>query len=219
MENCVMNDLTAAVYYEPDSTVGGYATGDDYGPIVVRSNLFQNVEFGVFSVNHPSASLDSVTVLRNEMVLAEGTGGWGFFICDACSYGAPATTTNATALNNIIRYAGWASRPGNYEGGLYYSDMHNAVFGNNVVALGTFATLRVRWCPMGQILPVEVEEDCDHPSLSPPLPVTDPPCIDVLPSGYRRAWFRNSDLSGTLLPVRFSNHNVEVLASQQQYQD
>ena len=122
-----------------------------------------------------------------------------------------------TVLNNIIRYADWASHPAYTDGGLYYSDIQQAVFGNNVVALGTASALRVRWCPSGFIPSPEPVEDCDHPLLVPPLPASYPPCLDTLRPGYRRAWFDNRDFSGTLLPVRFSNNNVEGLASQQQF--
>ena len=122
-------------------------------------------------------------------------------------------------MNNIIRFPGWASRPANGDSGIYYSDIQHAIYGNNLVALGTFAALRVRWCPSGLIPAEELLEDCDHPLVLPLPPPAIPPCLDTLRPGYRRAWFGNRDLSGTLLPVRFSNNSVEGLASQQQWPD
>jgi hypothetical protein len=62
-------------------------------------------------------------------------------------------------------------------------------------------------------------EDCDHPNITLPGPSVIPPCLDVLPAGYRRAWFNNRDLSGQLLPVRFLNSGNEVLAGQQQWRE
>jgi len=51
-------------------------------------------------------------------------------------------------------------------------------------------------------------------------PVGYPPCLDVLPPGYRRARFNNRDLQGNLRNVRYlgsTNPNSTGLASQQQW--
>jgi hypothetical protein len=102
--------------------------------------------------------------------------------------------------------------------GFHYSDMGHAVFANNIVALGTRFGLRVRPCPGGWVPPPVIPQYCPpHPQ--PPLSNEQghyPPCVDVLPAGYRRAWLNNRDLSGALLPVSFWNHNVEGFSSQQQ---
>jgi hypothetical protein len=189
--------------------------GENDGPVLVRSNLFLNVGSGVFILTYPGATFDSITCLNNEMVMYEG--GAGLSVCDLC-LGAPSgTVTNITALNNIIRYPGWAPRPFSLGWGLYYSDIQNAVFGNNVIALGNSGALQVRGCPTGVTPGAPPFEDCDHPNPGPPGPSTLLPCLDTLQPGYRRAWFNNRDLSGLLLPVRFFNNSAVELASQQQW--
>jgi hypothetical protein len=122
------------------------------------------------------------------------------------------------ALHNIIRYPGWSMQSTRFDGGLHYSDIQHAVFGNNVIVLGTFSSLRVRGCPAGLIPPPVTPEQCDQPPVPPGEPAY-PPCLDILPPGYRRAWFNNRDLSGGLLGVRFWNLGVDGPASQQQWLD
>ena len=150
-------------------------------------------------------------------IILAGGSGWGVAICDTCYVGPTASITNLTVLNNVIRYAGWIPRPTLTDGGVYYSDIQQAVFGNNVVALGTTYSLRVRTCPSGLIPPPP--GDCDHFAPNPPPPSTYPQCLDALPAGYHRAWFNNRNLSGSLLQVRFINNGVDGPASQQQWQD
>jgi len=95
--------------------------------------------------------------------------------------------------------------------------MRHALFGNNLVALGTANEFRVRQCPAGIIPPPDPVEDCSFSDPGPPGPTTFPPCVDVLLPGYQRAWFNNRNLSGALLPVRFINYGVQSLASEQQW--
>src|SRR5206468_3954820 len=189
VENCLVVDCGEAVYFEPTE-------GENVGPVLIRSNLFQNVANGVFLLMHPAATFDSITCLNNEMVLTGG--GSGLSVCDLC-FGPPSgTVTNVTALNNIIRYPGWAPRPFTQDYGLYCSDIHHAVFGNNLIALGNTGALRVRHCPIGVMPGDEPVEDCDHPGPGMRGPPTPLPCLDTPQSGYRRAWFNNRDSSGVL---------------------
>jgi len=189
---------------------------DDMGPVLLRSNQYINVDSGVFMLSFPSARFDSLTCLNNEVMLT-GMNRSGFSACDVCATGPSATITNFTALNNIVRYAGWALRPGSSDHGLLYSDMRHAVFGNNVIALGNLYALRVRHFPAGLILPPQPAEDCDRPASPPTDPPSYPPSLDILLPNYKRAWFNNRDLSGTLLEVRFWNSGIDGLASQQQW--
>jgi hypothetical protein len=218
MESCVVSNCHRGVYLEPDPSVNQYEGGDDYGLITIRSNLFVDVDMGIYVLTHSGASVDSLACVGNEIVLS-GANGWGFIICDTCALGPVSMATNITVMNNIVRFAGWTLRPGNSDSGLYYSDIQNAVFGNNVIALGTYAGLRVRSCPSGLIPFVNNLEDCDHPLVLPLPPPALPQCLDTLRPGYRRAWFGNRDISGGLLPVRFSNNSTEGWASQQQWPD
>jgi hypothetical protein len=209
IENCLVMDCSRSVYFEPDP-----AGLDVIEPVLIRSNRFINVDSGVYVATHPSAHIDSIACLDNEIVLA-GRNGWGVAICDTCYVGQTATATNVTVLNNIIRYPDWAARPTSPDGGIYYSDIHHAVFGNNVVALGTAYSVRVRDCPAGLVPPPL--GDCEQFAPFPPPPSTYPPCLDSLPAGYRRAWFGNRDLNGALLPVRFRQNGSDGLSSQQQW--
>jgi hypothetical protein len=211
VENCTVADCNTAVYFEPDA-----ANVDSVGPILLRSNLFLNVDRGIYVETHPRSFSDSLTCLDNEIILT-GRAGWGFAICDTCAAGPTGGTTNVTVLNNIIRYADWNPRPFNPDGGLYFSDIQHAVFGNNVVALGTSNSLRVRACPSGFIPPPDPVQDCDHFIVDPPVAPSYPPCLDTLPPGYQRAWFNNRNPSGALLEARFSNNGVDAPASQQQW--
>jgi len=208
LENCLIVDCAQGVYWEP-------VAGQYVGPLLVRSNLFLNVQDGVFILCHPGATFDSITCLNNEMVLTGG--GAGLSVCDVCNGPPSGTVTNITALNNIIRYPGWTPFPFSLDSGLFYSDIRHAVFGNNVIAIGNTGALRVRQCPIGVMPGEPFDEDCDHPGPGTPGPSTLLPCLDTLQPGYRRAWFNNRDGSGLLLPVRTYNNNVEVLASQQQW--
>jgi len=208
VENCLVVDCGEAVYFEP-------VEGENIGPVLLRSNLFLNVVSGVYTATLPAASLDSITCLNNEMVLTGG--GAGLLVCDLCAGPPSGTVTNITALNNIIRYTGWTPRPFSLDLGLAYTDIHHAVYGNNLVALGNAGALRVRHCPIGVMPGATPLEDCDHPNPGPPGPSTPLPCLDTLQPGYRRAWFNNRDISGVLLPVHTFNNGVDQLASQQQW--
>jgi hypothetical protein len=213
VENSVVKDCTIGVYFEPDST-----WIDDVGPVLIRSNVFINVDQGLWVLSHPDARFDSITYLDNEIILA-GRGGWGLAACDVCSPGTSGSITNVTALNNIVRYPDWLPRASNQDGGLLYSDIHHAVFGNNIIALGTPNSLRVRHYPAGAIFPPPPTEDCEGNVFTPPQVMTHPPSVDPLRSGYRRAWFNNRDTSGALLDVRTSNWGSDGLASQQQWHE
>jgi hypothetical protein len=209
IENCSVIDCSRSVYFEPDP-----AGLDVIEPALIRSNRFINVDSGVYAATHPSAHISSITCLDNEIVLV-GRNGWGVVICDTCYVGRTAIATNLTVLNNIIRYPDWGARPASLEGGIYYSDIQHAVFGNNVIALGTASSARVRDCPSGLIPPPL--GDCEQFAPLPPPPSTYPPCLDTLPAGYQRAWFGNRDLTGALVPVRFRNNGSDGLSSQQQW--
>ena len=211
LENCLVRDADVAIYYEPDGHQFGVTE-----PALYSSNQFINVNFGLYVNSHPGAQVDSLTCIGNEVVLS-GTPGWGFAACDACAIGPSGSITNLTLLNNVVRYADWAAHPGRVDGGILYSDIQRATFGNNVIALGNFNDLRVRHCPLGLIPPKEPPDDCDFPTLPPPGPDTTPPCVDTLRPGYRRSWYNNRGLSGELLPIRFLNQGIEGLATQQQW--
>jgi hypothetical protein len=211
VENCLVKDCNTAVYFEPDP-----AGIDDMGPVLLRSNVFVNVDQGLHVLSHPEAQFDSITYLNNEIVLT-GSNGWGFIGCDVCAPGMSGSITNVTALNNVVRYADWMPRAGSQDGGLFYSDIQHAVFANNIIALGTPNSLRVRHYPAGVILPAPPTEDCDGNVFTPPQGVTYPPSVDPLRPGYRRAWFNNRNMSGTLLDVRMSRSGSDGLASQQQW--
>jgi hypothetical protein len=213
VEHCVVEDCKIAVYFEPE-----VSNIDDVGSILIRSNQFLNVTSGIYLLHHPKSYFDSMTILHNEIVLDNATG-YGLAACDTCSPGIPGTITNLTCLNNVVRRQDWSIDPFSQSGGLLYSDIQHAVLGNNVVALSPTRALRVRQCPSGVIPPEMPPEDCDHPNITPPGPSVIPPCLDVLPAGYRRAWFNNRDLSGQLLPVRFLNSGNEMLAGQQQWRE
>lgn len=210
IENCLFADCGTGVYFEP-------LEGENVGPVLIRSNQFLNVVDGVVMFTHPGATFDSITCLNNEIVLTGG--GSGLSVCDLCQGPPSGTVTNITALNNIIRYPGWVPRPFSQDLGLFYSDIHHAVYGNNVVALGNASALRVRQCPIGVMPGTTPMEDCDHPGPFAPGPSTPLPCLDTLQPGYRRAWYNNRDVSGLLLPVRTLYNSVDVLASQQQWPD
>jgi hypothetical protein len=174
------------------------------------------VQAGVFLLYHPGAQFESITCIGNEMILTGG-GGWAFGACDVCASGPSGSITNATILNNIVRYPGWSSRPLAEDGGLLYSDIRHAIFANNVVALGTSQDLRVRHYPAGIIFPPGSSEDCEGLHSGPPGEISYPPSLDELRPGYKRAWYNNRDLSGALLNVRFWNSGLERPASQQQW--
>jgi hypothetical protein len=213
IENCIADDCQVGVYFEPDPN-----NPDSVGPVIIRSNLFNNVERGISADFHANGRLDSIICIGNEMVLT-GTGPreWGFGACDTCDVGPTGSITNVTALNNIIRYADWAPRPAAPDAGLVYSDIHHAVFGNNLIALGNANSLRLRQDPAGYIPAPTVPEDCDHPGFVPPGPPSYAPSVDTLLPGYRRAWYNNRDLSGSLLPVLHYSFGVDGPALQQQW--
>jgi hypothetical protein len=213
-EDCLVDNCGDGAYWEP-SLADGYSVG----PALIRSNRFFNVIRGMDFLSHPAGPFDSVVFIGNEVVLAEsGRFGarWGVFGCDICYGGQGGWITNATILGNVFRYAGWGARPGNQDGGIFYIDMQNAVLGNNVIVLGNGHDLRIRQCPSNPVYPYTPPEDCDHPA-QPPAPPYYLPCLDALKPGYRRAWFNNRRLDGSLLEVRFSNSGVDGPASQQQW--
>ena len=213
VEDCLVDNCEMGVYFEPQPGVL-----ESIGPVLVRSNAFLNVVNGVYLSMHPSSAFDSLTVLDNEIVLA-GTGqrGWGVACCDTCRIGPPGTITNVVVLRNRLRYPDWSARPSALDSGLLYSDIQHAIFGGNLVQLGTTAPLQIRSYPAGSIpAPVPVE-DCDHPNTLPPGSPTIPLALDSLPVGYRRAWFENHDLTGALLPVWFAYNGKFRLALQQQW--
>jgi hypothetical protein len=211
MENCLIEDCNVGLYFEPLAP-----NGDDIGPVFVRSNRFLNVDNGIFVRDHPGAQFDSLTCLDNEIVLRGVVAGWGIASCDVCAVGPSGSISNVTALNNIIRYADWQPRPRN-DGGIFYSDIQHAVYGNNIIALGSENDLRVRHCPAGTIFPPPPTEDCEGNVTVTPGTITHPPCLDPPLPGYRRAWFNNRNFSGPLLDVRFWNRGFEGLFSQQQW--
>ena len=210
-ENCIVTDCDVAVYYEPDGLEFGVVE-----PSLFRSNRFINVNSGIYLNFHPGAQLDSMICMGNEIVLSAANG-WGFASCDVCGVGPGGSITNLTLLNNLVRYRDWSPHPEWRDGGILYSDMQHATFGNNVIMLGTFNELRVRHCPSGLIVPPELPDDCDFPVLPPPPPNTYPPCVDSLLPGYVRSWYNNRSLTGELLPVRHLNFGIEGLALQQQW--
>lgn len=211
LEDSFVDDCEVGQYFEPDVT-----WIDTFGPVVVRSNKFYNVDHGVNLLQHPGSHFELLVCVENEITLTTVTG-WGFSSCDACIAGPSGTMTNVVLLNNIIRFPDWASAPGRSHGGIHYGDIHHGLFANNVIALGTANHLRVRQCPTGGILPVVPPQDCDHADPGPPGPIIPLPCVDELRPGYKRAWLNNRDLSGLLLPVRIYRHGVDGLAMEQQW--
>ncbi len=214
VENCRTENCEFGVYFEPYSE--GY---ESVGPVMIRSNVFVNVVLGISVDFHPGAHFDTLICEGNEIVLdnTASTQPFGIRFCDTCAPGPSGTITNLLVLNNIIRYPDWAPHPSSIAGGLMYSDIKHAVYGNNIVALGNTQSLRVRAYPSGIIPGKPAVEDCDNPGLFQPGPSTYPASVDALLPGYRRAWFNNRDLPGTLLPVRFWQWGVDGLASQQQW--
>ncbi len=212
VENCVVTNCGNGVYFEPDP-----AGADDVGAVLIRSNRFLNVINGVYLLTHASGQFDSLTCIGNEVVLS-GLAGWGFAVCDTCDVGPSGSVTNMTVLNNLVRFADWSLRPSTSSGGLYFSDIQNAVFGNNVIVLGTPNNLRLRSCPSGFIFPPQPKSDCEIDPGSVVLPPpTYPPCLETLPPNYRRAWFGNCDHRGNLLEVRYLDYGLDRPASQQQW--
>ncbi|HEX6909953.1 MAG TPA: hypothetical protein VF142_06150, partial [Longimicrobium sp.] len=169
LEDSRVEDAHIAAYYEP-------YYGDQFGPVLLRSNRFSNVRQGVVVSSYPGVQSDSLVMLGNEIVL-QGSGGYAFSVCDVCNAGPSGSISNVVALGNVVRYADWGPRPSNQDGGLSYTDMRHAVFGNNIVTLGTAHTLRVRQCPAGTI-PIYAYEDCEQ--IQPPGPTTTPPCVNTL---------------------------------------
>jgi hypothetical protein len=210
VEDCVVDDCQVGVYFEPNTF--------DYqsvGPVVLRRNKFLNVDFGVYLQYHAGAQFDSIACIDNEITLNPGST-WGLNLCDTCEAGQSGTITNVIALNNIVRYPDWLPRPDSLAGAFYYTDMHHAVFGNNVIALGNPSSLRVRDFPAGVIPAAPAIEDCDGAIVVPPVLAGYPSNLNLLPPGYRRVWFNNRELSGALSEVRFKNFGVDGPATQQQ---
>ncbi len=210
VENCVVDDCGRGFYFEP-------LAGQNFGATTIRSNRFLNVSQGIYVESHPGAQIDSIMCLGNEIALIGGVGFYGLASCDTCKPGPSGSITNVTALNNVIRYPDWQPRPAAIEGGFAYGDIRHAVYGNNVIALGTVNALRVRPCPVGAIYPPGPVADCDHPVVDPPPPAYPVECVNPLLPGYRRAWFNNRTLAGQTLDVRFNNNGVDGLALQQQW--
>jgi hypothetical protein len=212
IEGCVVKDVQNAFYSEPDP-----ANVDAIEPVVLRSNVFMNVSSGISVFAHAGAHFDTIIAIGNDISLVRG--GYGAAGCDVCSPGVSGTITNVAALGNVIRYSDWNARPTDAGGGFLYSDIHHAVYANNVIALGTPNALRVRSYPGGTIPGEAPVEDCDHPGLTNPGPPGTPPSVDPLLPGYRRAWLNNRDLTGALLPVRYTYFGVDGPASQQQWSE
>ncbi len=211
IENCVIENCSEGVYFEPDSVV------DYLGPITIRSNRFLNVTTGVLVRFWPARQFGSILMSANEIALVPGRRGWAFVSLDAHPVGPSASITNAAFLNNVVRYSDWLPRPGSIEGGLHYSDIRNALFLNNLITLGTSSSLRVRFCPLGGPLVHQSPQRCPpHPPVEPPPTEDGPACLNALPIGYRRAWLNNRDGSGNLIRVAFQNNGVDGPAFQQQ---
>jgi hypothetical protein len=203
-------DCQVGVYWEPELPY------DDIGPFLVQSNRFTDVTYGVYFLTHPNSHYGALTILGNDIAL-DLRESWGFLSCDTCDAGIPGVLTNITILNNVIRYGDWGTAL-HRGGGLQASEFQHAIFGNNVVVMDPSQGLRLRQCPSGFLPTPPPQEDCDHAPFFPPPPNPNyPPCLDVLPPGYQRAWFNNRDLTGALLPVRWYHANAEGLATQQQY--
>jgi hypothetical protein len=208
LEDSEADQVHVGAYYEPYYR-------DQFGPVLLRSNRFQNVSQGILVSPYPGVQSDSLTLLHNEIVLLPGGRGYGLSLCDVCNVGPSGSMTNLVAVGNVIRYPDWVPRPANgAEGGLQYGDIRHAVFARNLVALGTPNPLRVRQCPAGSI-PDPVLEDCV--SYKPAGPTTIPACLNELRPGYRRAFLGNRDLQGELLPVRFFENLVDGQALEQQW--
>ncbi len=209
VENCRVTDCRNGVYFEPD------ASTDDVGPVLIRSNQFLNVNNGVQIAFHGSAQFDAITCLENEIVLSDARG-YGFVAYDNCDTRGGSSITNVTFLDNIVRYADWATRPATTDGGIHYSDIQNAVFGNNLIVLGGLRDLRVRQCntPPAAPSPAPMEPDCNSGGGPTPCVLR---CLNVLPPDYHRAWFNNRNLGGTLLPVRINIDGLETLAAEPQW--
>jgi len=211
--NCLVSNCAGAVYFEPDR-----AAWDSVGAVLIQSNQFLDVDFGVLVKSHPGARFDSITCLDNEIVLSGKVPfQLGIGACDVCYGGPNGVITNLAALNNIIRYADWGARPAGPDLGLHYSDIHHAIFANNLIALGTPGALRVRGCPSGTTPADPPVEDCDHYDPTPPGPPTPIPCLDSLLPGHRRAWLNNRDQAGQLLQTRIISNGVDVPALEQQW--
>jgi hypothetical protein len=215
IEDCVVDNCEIASYFEP------HAALDYVGPVILRSNRFLNVDSGLLLRFHPGRQFGPLASIGNEIVLNQGNNGFAIGGCDLCGAGPSGSITNLTAIGNLVRYSDWLPRPANAEGGFLYTDIQNAVFANNIVALGTSSSLRVRWCPLGWLPPPPVPKRC--PPYPPAEPPTDqgsvPRCIDTLPPGYRRAWLNNRTLSGALIPVIFHYYGADRPALQQQAPD
>src|SRR5262249_25240488 len=154
IEDSQVIDCQIGVYFEPNTF-----DYQSFGPVVLRRNKFLNVDYGLQMLYHPGATFDSILFQNNEVALEEGIG-WGFYICDICGYGPPGSITNATVLNNLIRFNDWLPRPQSQNGGVFYGDIYNAVFGNNVCALSNIFSLRVRSYPVGMIPAAGAALDC-----------------------------------------------------------
>ncbi|HEY5911219.1 MAG TPA: LamG-like jellyroll fold domain-containing protein, partial [Verrucomicrobiae bacterium] len=212
VENCLVDDCEAAVYFEPDAK--GWT--DSIGPVLIRTNQFRNVVLGISVDFHPEAHFDSLACQDNEITLSAtaSTQRYGIRICDVCLPGPSASITNLLALRNTVRYPDWAPRLSPVDGGLVYTDIRHAVFGDNLLVLDPAVALRVRQYPAGIVPNVPTPEDCDHPGLVWPGPSTYPPSLDALPPGYRRAWYNNRNLSGLLLPIHYTQWGFDRPASQ-----
>lgn len=213
VEDCHVEDCGIGVYFEPEI---GFL--QSVGTVLVRSNRFLNVDHGVYLFLHANTVFDTLLAWENDVVFAgRGARGWAFAACDTCEGGQPGTITNFVVLNNRVGYTNWTLRPTGLESGLHASNIRHAVFGQNTIALRNANPLRVRGYPSGVIPAPREYEDCDHPGTGIPGNSTVPPSLDVLPPGYRRAWFGNRDLEGNLHFVRQSRHAADYWATQQQW--
>jgi hypothetical protein len=212
VEGCVVKDVQVACYFEPDRSAI-----DALEPALFRSNVFINVSSGISVFSHPVARCNTIIAIGNDISVVPG--GYGAAGCDTCFPGTNGTITNVAALGNVIHYSDWNPRPTDSGGGFFYTDIHHAIYANNIIALGTPNALRVRSYPAGTIPGQATPEDCDHPGLTNPGPPGTPPSVDPLLPGYRRAWLNNRDLTGSLLPVRYTSFGVDGPASQQQWSE
>jgi hypothetical protein len=175
IENCLASDVHTGVYFEPDAVVR------DYGVSLIQSNLFVDVQNGINVAFQPNIQFSSVIAIGNEFVMGVDAA-LGFSTFDS----GISSVTNVTALNNVMRFNDRLNQPG-IARAFHSANIHNALFGNNIVVLGGANDLRVG------------------------------SGFDPLPPGYRRVWFNNRELSGSLLPVTYFNGSAIVPASQQQW--
>lgn len=209
VEGCLVTDCDVGSYWE------SVQSSSDYGYVTIRSNRFINVARGIYFSMGAGMQFDTMECINNEMILTGG--GYGIGACDICAVGPSGSIRGLTALGNVIRYPDWQRRAGSIDVGIYYSDIQHAVIANNTIAIRNGSDLQVRLCPGGIIYPPPEPDNCDVRPVNGPGQPTTPPCVDELLPGYRRAWYNNRDISGTLLDVHIRKYGFETLAVQQQW--